>query len=337
MGWLSVESLQLPRTIQRRERVPVIPKIIFATERCDGAKWLRHNYQTVNQLLDRVGAVLLRGFDISAEIHFQNVVDIMCDNPINYIYRSTPRTELGRGIYTATEYPPGLPIPLHNENSYQRDWPMVIMFCCLRPADSGAGQTPLGDSVKITSRINPNILNLFREKRVAYIRNYHDDIDLPWQTVFQTESKEEVDRYCRAHDITATWMPNGTLRTRQVCHAFATHPTLGQSIWFNQAHLFHPSALDEKTRSLLSEMFSEEEFPRNVTFGDGSRIDESMLSDIRSAFEEEKVMFSWSKGDILILDNMRVAHGRSPYRGPRRVLTAMGRPYSSLQDTNRPD
>ncbi|CAM5231048.1 hypothetical protein SANTM175S_04757 [Streptomyces antimycoticus] len=31
----------------------------------------------------------------------------------------------------------------------------------------------------------------------------------------------------------------------------------------------------------------------------------------------------WHTGDLLLIDNMLVAHGRRPYTGTRRVLVAM--------------
>ncbi|MBD5633245.1 MAG: TauD/TfdA family dioxygenase, partial [Candidatus Eremiobacteraeota bacterium] len=32
----------------------------------------------------------------------------------------------------------------------------------------------------------------------------------------------------------------------------------------------------------------------------------------------------WQRGDALWIDNMLACHGRSPFRGERRVLVAMG-------------
>ena len=162
-----------------------------------------------------------------------------------------------------------------------------------------------------------------------YVRNYTTNFDLPWETVFQTTSRSKVEEYCYKHDIHFEWTPTGDLRTQQVCQSFAKHPRTGISIWFNQAHLFHPSALDERTRELMERLFVKGKFPRNASYGDGSPIEESALENIRQAFENEAVSFQWRRGDILLLDNMRVSHGRTPYQGDRRVLAAMGRRFSS--------
>lgn len=48
-----------------------------------------------------------------------------------------------------------------------------------------------------------------------------------------------------------------------------------------------------------------------------------MIADIRQAYEEEKTMFLWREQDILMLDNMSVAHAREPYTGERNVVVAM--------------
>lgn len=287
--------------------------------------WLRENMDRVDHLLGRHGAVLLRGFPLTSEKDFADVVDICCGHPLAYLYRSTPRSQVGDNIYTATEYPPGLRIPFHAENAFQREWPLLLLFYCALPAEGGGGQTPLADLERVTARIPRHIREEFFAKEIMYIRNYSKDIDLPWQVVFQTESKQDVETYCANHQIECEWKGNDSLRTKQVCQALARNPRSGELVWFNQAHLFHPSSLDKRTRTLLESMYSSENLPRNATFGDGSALDERDLSVIRDAFDAEAREFDWQAGDVLLLENMKVAHARNPYKGRRRVLTAMGR------------
>jgi len=307
-----------------------IATVIEGDGKSSASQWSAANRERVISLLETRGAVLIRGFTAWTESEFASVVKVISgDEPLDYVYRSTPRSDLGRGIYTATEYPAGLPIPLHNENAYQRDWPMLLFFFGAHPADGGGGQTTLADTVKVTERIDPAIRNQFDAKKVMYIRNYREDVDLPWKVVFQAGSRKEVEEYCSRNDILFEWTPQGNLRTRQVCDASSVHPTTGQRIWFNQAHLFHPSSLEKRTRDALREMYSDEDLPRNATYGDGSPIEESALQEIRAAFSSETRGVEWKKGDVLILDNMRISHGRSPYKGKRKILTAMARPFSA--------
>jgi len=157
-----------------------------------------------------------------------------------------------------------------------------------------------------------------------YIRNYGSGIDLPWQTVFQTNERAAVEAYCRAAHIDCEWGEGDRLRTSQVRQAVARHPRTGELVWFNQAHLFHITNLEEDVRGPLLESFGEERLPRQARYGDGTPIEAADLDEVRRAYEDLAVDIDWQTGDVLILNNMLIAHGRRPYSGARRVLAAMG-------------
>jgi hypothetical protein len=140
-----------------------------------------------------------------------------------YLERSTPRTELAHGIYTSTEYPADQHIPFHTEMSYTRSWPMKIGFLSLIVAAT-QGETPIADSRRVYERIPAAIRETFERLGVMYVRNYTPWMDLPWQNVFQAETRAEVDEFCRATGIEDDWISNDHLRTRQVCQGVATHP-----------------------------------------------------------------------------------------------------------------
>ncbi len=74
---------------------------------------------------------------------------------------------------------------------------------------------------------------------------------------------------------------------------------------------------------MLLESFSENELPYNTYYGDGTPVDSSVLESIRAAYEKETCYFTWQKGDILMIDNMLVVHGRKPFSGKREILVGM--------------
>jgi alpha-ketoglutarate-dependent taurine dioxygenase len=154
------------------------------------------------------------------------------------------------------------------------------------------------------------------------VRNYNDGFGLPWQEVFQTDDKAKVEAYCQENSIEFTWKEDSRLQTRQIRQAVHYHPQTKEPFWFNHAAFFHHT-------NLLSE-FNEHELPYNTYYGDGSVIPPAIIEHINQAYDEEKVIFSWQEGEILMLDNMSIAHGRESYKGERQVLLAMSDPLTSV-------
>lgn len=76
-------------------------------------------------------------------------------------------------------------------------------------------------------------------------------------------------------------------------------------------------------REAMLQAFEEEELPRNAYYGDGSSIETSVLDEIREVYQRASVSFPWQEGDVLLLDNMLVAHGRKPFVGTRKIFVAM--------------
>jgi alpha-ketoglutarate-dependent taurine dioxygenase len=289
------------------------------------AEWASANRESIEKDLMTHGGVLFRGFELDGSAGLEEVVAAIAGASLEYKERSSPRSRVEGNIYTSTDYPPSHPIFLHNENSYQETWPMKIFFgCVVEPTDRG--ETPIADTRKVFRRLAPELREKFAERGWSYVRNFGEGLGLDWPTVFQTTDREAVEAYCRSKGIVAEWLEGGRLRTRAVRPAMALHPVTGEPVWFNHATFFHVSTLSPEIRGSLLELYAEEDLPANTYYGDGSPIESEVLEALRAAYDAETVSFPWRRGDVLLLDNMLVAHGRAPYTGERKIVVGMAEP-----------
>lgn len=291
----------------------------------DLVEFVSANKALIHEAFSKHGALLFRGFKVEGENHFHEFTHQLSHELMDYAEPSTPRSKVVEKVYTSTEYPKEQFIAMHNEHSYSTSWPHKIWFYCAQAPRIG-GETPIADSRRVYAHIDPAIREEFIRKGVMYVRNFSNDLDLPWSTVFQTDKKEEVESYCRKANIQFEWKADGNLRTKQICQAVIRHPQTQEWVWFNQAHLFHVSNLEAHVQAYLMEHCGEANLPRNTFFGDGTPIPMSYLQEIRNAYELSKMAFPWKDGDVLMLDNMLYAHGRNPFDGPRKILVAMAEP-----------
>lgn len=285
-----------------------------------------HNIKAlVDEHLHQSGALLLRGFQVQGEADFQAFAASFGSPLLSYEFGSTPRTDLGKGVYTSTEYPAHQHIPLHNEQAYTLQWPLKIWFHCMTASQEG-GETPIANSRAVYQSIDPALRQRFESKKLMYVRNYGNGLDVPWEKAFNVsgpEAKQQAEAFCRQQQIAFEWKDDGELRTRQICQATAQHPVTKDWVWFNQAHLFHVSNLEPMVRETLLSVVEEADLPRNVCYGDGSPLEDSALEEIRGVLAEHAVYFPWQAGDLMMLDNMLTAHGRAPFKGDRKVIVAM--------------
>lgn len=320
---LSESSLVEYDTLAPGQKLPLVIRPKMGGVRL--LEWAGAHREALQKELMEHGGILFRGFEIAGVEEFEEVIAAVAGSSLEYKERSSPRSQVQGNVYTSTDYPPSHPIFLHNENSYQAAWPMKIFFYCVtEPTDRG--ETPIADTRAIFRRLDPELRRRFADEGWAYVRNFGKGLGLEWQTVFQTDDRDAIEAYCREKGIEAEWRNGERLRTRAVRPAMALHPVTGEPVWFNHATFFHVSTLNPEIRASLQELYADEDLPANTYYGDGTPIEPETLEALREAYAAETVQFPWREGDVLMLDNMMVAHGRSPFSGPRKIVVGMAEP-----------
>lgn len=298
---------------------------LMVTPRVDGIdaiEWARNDRDFISTKLHEHGGLLFRNFGLESAVDFQEFANAVCGS-LYSDYGDLPREESADQIYHSTPYPPDKSILFHNESSHLNSWPMSQLFYCVTAAKEG-GETPLIDCREAYQRLPVALRERFRTKSLMYVRNFTEGLDVSWQDFFRTDDRSAVEERCRQSNMEFEWKPDGGLRTRQICDAILEHPVTGEMVFFNQIQLHHVACMDPELRQSMSALFREEDFPRNVYFGDGTPIEDSVMEDIGRLYDEISVALPWQEGDVILLDNMLTAHARNPYVGPRKIVVAMG-------------
>lgn len=295
-------------------------------------EWVAQHRALIAGLLRDPGAILFRGFAMPPREDFEWVCRTVSGPFLDYEYRSNNRRRLTGSLFNSTEYPASERIPFHNEMSYFSVWPRHVWFLCEVPA-AADGDTPLADSAELYRRLPAEIREPFERLGVRYTRTIGPDVDLHWRDVFQTDSRDAVGEYCTRFGIEYAWTGDDTLRTAQWRPGVLAHPDTGGRLWFNQAHLFHPSSLGDEVHQWLTRRYAVEDLPRNALFGDGSPIDVAMLDEIRAAYSALSRPTHWEAADVLVFDNMRFAHARDRFTAPRRIVVGLTAATSDAAST----
>ena len=301
--------------------------------------WVGQNQAWIAEQLAAAGGILFRGFAIREPGDFETFNDSMGFELMEYIRGNTPRSVVKNKVYTSTEIRRVVPIPLHNEMSYADKYPLLIAFLCHTPSPVG-GETPIADMHEVWSNIPPRIRDTFAERGLCYTqivgRKPSRFLKKTWTEMFNTEDKAVVERHCAEQKIEVVWGKNDRLKLNHIRPAVMLHPRTGKTLWFNQAHIFHPSFSRELKRFgmpvrafLLGryETFCRRRnpdlYPYNCTYGDGGPIDLKDIEEVRDVLWGNSIQFPWQQGDLVLLDNLQVAHSRLPYNGERLILTAL--------------
>jgi amino acid adenylation domain-containing protein len=324
---LSQQPLIKTSFLQPEQSLPLV--IEPDSDKIDLGDWAASNREFIETNLLKQGAILFRGFNINSASEFEAVANAIYPNLFGE-YGDLPREGVKGKVYGSTPYPQDKAILFHNESSHLHNWPLKIWFFCVQPAQEG-GETPIFDCRKVYQLLNPKLREKFEQKQLMYVRNYNEGLDVSWQDFFHTTSKAEVENYCHQAGIDFEWLENDGLKTRKIRPAVTKHPKTGELVFFNQIQLHHISCLEPAVRQSLLSVFGEDKLPRNVYYGDGTPIEDSVMAELAAVYQENKISFTWQQTDILMLDNMLTAHGRNPYVGSRKIVVAMGELINSVE------
>ena len=299
--------------------------VLFACETPDASPaerlaWLDAHRATLLERSREVGALVFRGFGVDEPERFDAFVRAFRLPAFTYqeSLSNAVRVDLTARVFTANEAPPEATIRLHHELAQTPVHPDRLFFCCALPAEQG-GATSLCRSDLVLERLeeeHPDFVHTAEAEGVRY-RNVMPPEDDPasaigrsWRSTLSVDTREAADEKLGAMGYDWTWLPDGCLE--------ATTPVLpairrladGRRSFFNQMIA---------TRSWRDARNDPE---RALRFGGGGTPDVSAIDRAAAIAEELAVDADWQRGDVALVDNGLVMHGRRSFVGKRRVMAA---------------
>jgi alpha-ketoglutarate-dependent taurine dioxygenase len=300
---------------------PGKPPILRVEATGDAARWAAQHRNALRASIAEHGSLLVRGLGLRDATEtgavFRQLGSLMAEREA-----FAPRRRYSEGVYSSSKWPPNQHMCLHHELSYAVELPSLMLFACLVAPTSG-GATQVADSPSVLHALPVELVERFERVGWLLIRNYNEDIGASIAEAFGTDDRRTVETYCRANAIQFEWQPNGGLRTWQRRSAIVRHPGTGQRCWFNQIAFLNEWTMDPEVREYLVDLYGEDGLPFNTRFGNGNPIGPDVIQVIDEVYEKNTACEPWQSGDLLLVDNVRTAHGREEFEGPREVLVAM--------------
>ncbi|MEU8782300.1 amino acid adenylation domain-containing protein [Streptomyces sp. NPDC048637] len=315
----------LPISLPELEREPGKPPMLRAGTTDSAARWAAERRDALRAVVAEHGALLVRGLGMSDPAEVGAVLHGLDLAPLAEREAFALRQHYSEGVYSSSKWPPNQPMCMHHELSYTLEFPGLMLFACLSAPTAG-GATAVADATAVLDALPPALTERFEREGWLLTRSYHPEIGATLDQAFGTEDREAVERYCRAHAIEFTWQPDGGLRTGQRRSAVVRHPVSGRRCWFNQIAFLNEWTMAPEVREYLIDEYGPDGLPFNTRYGNGDPLGEDVVQLLNEVYEAHTARRPWEAGDLLLVDNVRTAHSREPFEGPRDVVVALADP-----------
>jgi alpha-ketoglutarate-dependent taurine dioxygenase len=319
---MSASSSLLLDVDRQPDRIPML----HVDAAFEGPSWAALHCDALRAVVAEHGAVLVRGLplrgaaQVTAAFRALGTGGLMIEREA-----FAARQTYAEGVYSSSTWPPNQPMCMHHELSYRLTFPGLMLFACLSAPTTG-GATGVADSTAVLDALPGDLVERLGREGWMLVRNYNEEIGASVGQAFGTESRGAVESYCRANAIEFEWQLGGGLRTWQRRSAVVRHPVTGQRCWFNQVAFLNEWTLDGEVREFLVDVYGADGLPFTTRFGGGDPIGEDVVQLINDVYAAKTRREPWQAGDLMLVDNIRCAHSREPFTGPREVLVGMADP-----------
>lgn len=258
---------------------------------------LELNQEEIANLFKYYGVLLFRGFetDVSTFAEFSNSLST---DFIDYTGGAFNRKMINEEptILTVTDFMDE--VKLHGEMYYTKNPPLMIWFFCANPPLQD-GETIVCDGEQFYHELSSSMKDLLTRKKLKFSGTISKE---DWQKKYKTNDFNLVEEACKSDGMEVEINED-----QSIYRQFIT-PAIHKSK-AGQDYVFINSLLAAKHIN-----------PETVCFDDDSEITDDIVSELNEIAERISVNISWQKGDILMIDNTSIMHGRKAFDDPQRNI-----------------
>ena len=323
MTSLSIQEIALD---QQQHYEDVFP-LVYASENSLSTltqvhKWLGENKERLLEQLSRHGAILFRGLPVNSDSDFDSVIQSF--GLKNFTYAESLSNAVRRNrterVFTANEAPASVSIFLHHEMAQTPVYPSKLFFYCEQAAHSG-GATPLCRSDILLQELTkqaPEFVAACLKLGVRYsnVMPNIDDLESgqgrSWRSTLSTDDKSAAEDKLRKLGYQWEWLEQDSLRVTTAVLPAVRETDNGRQVFFNQLIAAFRGWKDTRNAT-----------EKSIRFGDDSAISTQAMAKAIHIGDELSFDIPWQSGDVALVDNFLVMHGRRPFEGQRRVLASL--------------
>lgn len=323
MTAVTVENTNVPGQQAHPEAFPLVRRLTGGGESMtDVREWIAAVRATELEALAKHGAILYRGFPVNDANDFDAFIRAFGLDSFTYEESLSNAVRVNKTdlVFTANEAPPDVSIYLHHEMAQTPLFPSRLFFCCTQAPDVH-GETPICRSDVLLDRLDaedPAFVAACAERGVRYSNTMpaHDDPESgqgrSWRSTLGEDTTEGAEARLAKLGYDHEWLQDGSLR--------ATTPRLpavrtlvdGRRVFFNQLIAAFRGWKDSRN-----------EPTKSIRFGDDSEIPAASMQKAIDLADELSFDLAWQAGDVALIDNFLVMHGRRPFEGKRTVLASL--------------
>lgn len=305
-----------------------------------------HRVEIMKQLY-QYGAFLFRGFACHNAEYFSRAIEACgLGNRCSTEDYNIPRTVLPNNIYTSSDFPAHVNLPLHHEKPRSKIPPNHIYFCCVTPAKKGGG-TLFANAASIWQDMPNTIRENILKYGVSYQQFFHGEsikqyvlqkiLDnksvRSWSKYFGTDEKLQIENKLSKSEVNWSWVNKGNdLIVLNVLPGVLKHPMTNQTVWFNAANYlnYYSNLLYDELNALPSYKYLayrylilKDMLPLVCHYGNGTPFSFGEINEIIQVLQTHSCVLNWQEGDFMIVDNFTFMHGKQPHQGARLLYSCM--------------